>query len=77
MSFYSRTARRHSEHEPLIRGLLEGSQRIQERIAERMPDDQALQPLGNDGLWLAFLLFLASRGIGMHIGYRRNVLPAL
>jgi MATE family multidrug resistance protein len=36
-----------------------------------------LQPLGNDGLWLAFLLFLASRGIGMHIWYRRSVLPAL
>ena len=36
-----------------------------------------LQPLGNDGLWLAFLLFLASRGVGMHIGYRHNVLPAL
>jgi MATE family multidrug resistance protein len=36
-----------------------------------------LQPLGNDGLWLAFLLFLASRGIGMHIRYRRSVLPAL
>ena len=36
-----------------------------------------LQPLGNDGLWLAFLLFLASRGIGMHVGYRRNVLPGL
>ena len=36
-----------------------------------------LQPLGNDGLWLAFLLFLASRGVGMHIGYRRRVLPAL
>ena len=36
-----------------------------------------LQPLGNDGLWLAFLFFLASRGIGMHIGYRRSVLPAL
>ena len=36
-----------------------------------------LQPLGNDGLWLAFLLFLASRGIGMHIGYRRSVLPNL
>ncbi len=32
-------------------------------------------PLGNDGLWLAFLLFLASRGIGMHIGYRRKLLP--
>jgi len=34
-----------------------------------------LQPLGNDGLWLAFLLFMASRGIGMHIGYRRSVIP--
>jgi MATE family multidrug resistance protein len=36
-----------------------------------------LQPLGNDGLWLAFLLFLASRGVGMHVGYRRSVLPAM
>jgi len=36
-----------------------------------------LQPLGNDGLWLAFLLFLAGRGVGMHIGYRRTVLPLL
>ncbi len=34
-----------------------------------------LKPLGNDGLWLAFLLFMAARGIGMHIGYRRAVLP--
>ncbi|NNF40951.1 MAG: MATE family efflux transporter [Woeseiaceae bacterium] len=34
-----------------------------------------LQPLGNDGLWLAFLLFMASRGIGMHIGYRTRLLP--
>ncbi len=33
-----------------------------------------MQPLGNDGLWLAFLLFMAARGIGMHIGYRRKVL---
>ena len=33
-----------------------------------------LQPLGNDGLWLAFLLFMASRGIGMHIGYHKTVL---
>ncbi len=33
-----------------------------------------LQPLGNDGLWLAFLIFMASRGIGMHIGYRRIIL---
>jgi len=31
-----------------------------------------LQPWGNDGLWLAFLLFMASRGVGMHIRYRRD-----
>jgi MATE family multidrug resistance protein len=36
-----------------------------------------LQPLGNHGLWLAFMLFMASRGIGMHIGYHRSVLPLL
>ena len=29
------------------------------------------QPLGNHGLWLALMAFLASRGIGMHIGYKR------
>lgn len=33
-----------------------------------------LQFLGNDGLWLAFLLFMASRGLGMHYYYRRRVL---
>jgi Na+-driven multidrug efflux pump len=36
-----------------------------------------LQGLGNDGLWLAFLLFMASRGIGMHIWYRKRVLPTI
>lgn len=36
-----------------------------------------LQWLGNDGLWLAFTLFMASRGIGMHVIYRRKVLPAV
>jgi MATE family multidrug resistance protein len=36
-----------------------------------------LKPWGNDGLWLAFMLFLASRGVGMHLGYRRKVLPAV
>jgi MATE family multidrug resistance protein len=36
-----------------------------------------LRPLGNDGLWLAFLLFMAARGIGMHIGYRKTVLPLI
>lgn len=33
-----------------------------------------LQPLGNDGLWLAFLLFMGARGIGMHIGYRKKIM---
>ena len=36
-----------------------------------------LQGFGNHGLWLAFTLFMASRGIGMHIWYRRKVLPSL
>jgi len=34
------------------------------------------QGLGNHGLWFAFMLFMASRGIGMHIGYHRTVLPS-
>ena len=40
-----------------------------------LPAWYLLQPLGNHGLWLAFMIFMASRGIGMHIGYRRSVLP--
>ncbi len=36
-----------------------------------------LQSLGNHGLWLAFIIFMASRGIGMHATYRRKVLPAV
>jgi MATE family multidrug resistance protein len=36
-----------------------------------------LQDFGNHGLWLAFTIFMASRGIGMHIVYRRKVLPAI
>jgi MATE family multidrug resistance protein len=42
-----------------------------------LPAWYLLQGLGNDGLWLAFSLFMASRGIGMHIYYRRKVLPAI
>ncbi len=38
-----------------------------------LPAWYALQFLGNDGLWLAFMCFLASRGIGMHLHYRRRV----
>jgi MATE family multidrug resistance protein len=41
-----------------------------------MPAWFLLQGYGNHGLWLAFTLFMASRGIGMHIGYHRKVLPA-
>ncbi len=29
------------------------------------------QSFGNHGLWFAFMAFLAARGIGMHLGYRR------
>lgn len=36
-----------------------------------------LQPFGNHGLWLAFTLFMAARGAGMHWAYRRRVLPDL
>ncbi len=35
----------------------------------------ATQAFGNDGLWFAFLTFLAARGVGMHLYYRRSVLP--
>jgi MATE family multidrug resistance protein len=42
-----------------------------------LPAWYLLQGLGNDGLWLAFTLFMASRGIGMHVVYRRKVLPAV
>ena len=40
-----------------------------------LPAWYLLRGLGNDGLWLAFTLFMASRGIGMHIVYRKKVLP--
>ena len=36
-----------------------------------------LQGYGNHGLWLAFTIFMASRGVGMHVWYRRRILPAL
>ena len=42
-----------------------------------LPAWYLLQGLGNDGLWLAFMVFLASRGIGMHLVYRRVVLPSV
>ncbi len=36
-----------------------------------------LQSLGNHGLWLAFMVFMASRGIGMYFYYRSRVLPGI
>lgn len=36
-----------------------------------------LQFLGNNGLWLAFILFMASRGLGMHYFYRTRVLQSV
>jgi MATE family multidrug resistance protein len=46
-------------------------------LAIFLPAWYLLQGLGNHGLWLAFMLFLASRGAGMHLGYRKQVLPSL
>ena len=42
-----------------------------------LPAWYLLQPLGNHGLWLAFMFFMASRGVGMHFYYRRRILPQL
>lgn len=40
-----------------------------------IPAWYAFQFLGNHGLWLAFMLFMASRAIGMHYYYRARLLP--
>ncbi len=40
-------------------------------LAIYLPSWFVLQPLGNHGLWLAFLLFMVSRGASMHWLYRR------
>lgn len=42
-----------------------------------VPSWYFLQFLGNHGLWLAFMLFMASRGIGMHFYYKKRVLPGI
>jgi MATE family multidrug resistance protein len=42
-----------------------------------LPAWYLLQGYGNHGLWMAFTLFMASRGIGMHIAYRKSVLPSV
>lgn len=38
-----------------------------------LPAWYLLQPLGNHGLWLAFMLFMAARGAGMYFVYERRV----
>jgi len=35
------------------------------------------QGFGNHGLWFALMAFLASRGVGMHLGYRKSARAAL
>lgn len=42
-----------------------------------LPAWYLLQGLGNHGLWLALMCFMASRSIGMHIFYKRKVLAAV
>jgi MATE family multidrug resistance protein len=37
----------------------------------------AFRFLENHGLWLAFMIFMASRGVSMHYFYRRRVLPGI
>jgi len=41
-----------------------------------LPAWYLLQGLGNHGLWLAFMLFMSSRAIGMHFYYERRVVSA-
>jgi len=43
-------------------------------VAVFIPAWYAFRFLGNHGLWLAFTLFMASRGIGMHYYYQRRLL---
>jgi len=38
-----------------------------------LPSWYLFQPLGNHGLWLAFTVFMLSRGIGMHFYYRLRI----
>ncbi len=40
-----------------------------------LPAWYLLQGWGNHGLWAAFLLFMTTRGAGMHVIYRRKILP--
>ncbi len=40
-------------------------------LAVFLPAWFATQSFGNHGLWFALMAFMASRGIGMHVGFRR------
>ncbi len=42
-----------------------------------IPSWYVLRFLGNDGLWLTFMLFMASRGAGMHYYYRKRLVVAV
>ena len=56
----------------LLDGLFIGATRAREMrnamllaVALALPLGLALRPLGNHGLWLAFLAFMAMRGLGL------------
>ena len=38
-----------------------------------LPAFYAFAELGNHALWLAFVLFMGARGVGMHFWFRRLV----
>ena len=42
-----------------------------------LPSWYLLKPLGNHGLWLAFICFMAARAIGMHAYYRYRLVAAI
>ena len=42
-----------------------------------LPSWYLLKPLGNHGLWLAFMCFMAARAIGMHLFYRQRLVAAV
>ena len=42
-----------------------------------LPSWYLLKPLGNHGLWLAFMCFMAARAVGMHAYYRQRLVSAI
>jgi GMP synthase (glutamine-hydrolysing) len=47
--------------------------KVSQAFAVFLPAWFLTQPWGNHGLWFALMAFMASRGIGMHLGYRKQM----